>query len=54
MYTHGIHTLFSFRAHVVPKITMSRDLAQVNPRCDKRFRLTCPACGGTRGRPIRS
>ena len=45
MYVHGIRALFSFPGYVVEKITMAADMGQVFLRRDKRFRLTCPACG---------
>jgi len=47
MYVHGIRALFRFPGYVVHKITMTPDVAQVFLRRDKRFRLACPACGGT-------
>ena len=50
MYVHGIRKLFRFPGHVVAKISMTDDLAQVNLRRDRRCRLACPACGATMGR----
>jgi len=49
MYVHGIRKLFRFPGHVVAKISMTDDLAQVNLRRDRRCRLACPACGATMG-----
>jgi transposase len=45
MYVHGIRSLFAFAGYVVEKITIARDLAQVNLRRDRRFGLRCPDCG---------
>ena len=50
MYVHGIRALFPFEGYVVEKITMASDIAQVILRRDRRFRLVCPACGGTMAR----
>jgi transposase len=47
MYVHGIRALFPFPGYVVEKVTMAADIAQVLLRRDRRFRLACPACGGT-------
>ena len=45
MYVHGIRKLFRFPGHVVEKITMAADMAQVFLRRDGRFHLSCPSCG---------
>lgn len=45
MYVRGIRSLFCFPGFVVSKISMSRELVQVNLERDKRFGLVCPACG---------
>jgi hypothetical protein len=45
MYVHGIGSLFCFAGFVVARISMSRQLVQVNLERDKRFGLACPACG---------
>jgi transposase-like protein len=47
MYVHGIRSLFPFRGYVIEKVTMAADIAQVNLRRDRRFRLACPSCGAT-------
>jgi hypothetical protein len=45
MYVHGIRGLFVFEGHVVQKITMGRDVAQVFLRRDGRYALRRPGCG---------
>lgn len=45
MYVRGIRSLFAFAGFVVSRISMSRELVQVNLERDKRFGLACPACG---------
>jgi len=47
MYVHGIRRLFDFPGYVIAGITMSPDLVEVRLERDKRFRLPCPACGGS-------
>ena len=46
MYVRGIRSLFAFVGFVVARISMSRELVQVNLDRDKRFALRCPSCGG--------
>lgn len=50
MYVSGFRRLFDFEGYVVERVRLSEDVAQVNLRRDKRFRLSCPDCGARMSR----